>query len=163
MRSRSQIQGCSERLNLNQALAAVSCAFFRPHLQCSAQPHVFSIGKMRACASNDLTQSHTKGSFLLLDCACVYAVFRQATLCFRLCCGGAQTKFGLFAPARPPKLWGIGRKRAMKAWNLLHNLSIPGDRGFWMGARTGAWWPPDLAPAAVCCPKAVVELGEGFL
>ena len=23
-----------------------------------------------------------------------------------------------------------------------------------MGARTGAWWRPDLAPAAVCCKKA---------
>jgi hypothetical protein len=32
-----------------------------------------------------------------VDCACVYAVFKQATLCFGLYCVGAQTKFGLFA------------------------------------------------------------------
>ena len=32
-----------------------------------------------------------------MDCACVYAVFKQATLCFGLYCVGAQTKFGLFA------------------------------------------------------------------
>ena len=78
-----------------------------------------SSGKMRACAPNDLTQKVP--SWWIVHVCMQYSNRR---LCFRLCCAGAQTKFGLFAPACPPQLWGSGTKRAVKEY-LLHICSVP--------------------------------------